>query len=163
MSENTASSDQHADKSSALAPVSKPISGVSMCVVKNDKVLLAKRGNPMGFGLWSFPGGHVKDGEPLRAAALRELNEETGIHAEVISIIDTINIVHKDSTGAVEAHFVLSVFLGEWISGSAVADSDAMAVKWVTVQEMAKLKSTPGTTEFVEAALRQYKNRITKS
>lgn len=163
MSEDSASSDQQVELSAALAPASKPVSGVSMCVVKDGKVLLAKRGNPMGFGLWSFPGGHVKDGEPLREAAVRELAEETGINASIVKIIDTIDIVHKDSSGNVEAHFVLSVFLGEWISGEAVADSDAMAVKWVTAQQAAKLKSTPGTTEFVEAAIRQFEKRITKS
>ena len=134
-----------------------------MCVVKNGKVLLAKRGNPMGFGLWSFPGGHVKDGEPLRDAAVRELTEETGVTARVLSIIDTINIVHKDPAGTIEAHFVFSVYLGEWVSGKAVADSDAMAVKWVTPQDVVKLKSTPGTAEFVDAALRQYQKRITNS
>ena len=42
-----------------------PISGVSMCVVKDNKVLLAKRGNANGYGLWSFPGGHVEKGEAL--------------------------------------------------------------------------------------------------
>ena len=163
MSEDTASSDQQAELGSTLAPASKPVSGVSMCVVKDGKVLLAKRGNPMGFGLWSFPGGHVNDGEPLREAAVRELAEETGITATIVKIIDTIDIVHKDSAGNVEAHFVLSVFLGEWLSGEAVADSDAMAVKWVTASQAAKLKSTPGTTEFVEAAIRQFETRITKS
>ena len=141
----------------------KPVSGVSVCVVKDGKVLLAMRGNPMGFGLWSFPGGHVKAGEPLREAAVRELAEETGVQASILNIIDTIDIIHKDPTGNVEAHFVLSVFLGEWISGKAEADSDAMAVRWVNAQEALKLKSTPGTAEFVEAALRQFQNRITKS
>lgn len=134
----------------------KPISGVSMCVVKDGKVLLAKRGNRNGYGLWSFPGGHVGHGEPLRDAALRELAEETGINAEIVRLLDTIEIVHKDSSGNVEAHFVLSVFLGTWLSGTAVADSDASAVKWVDGTQVEQLKTTPGTAEFVQAAIRQF-------
>jgi ADP-ribose pyrophosphatase YjhB (NUDIX family) len=132
------------------------ISGVSMCVVKGDKVLLAKRGNQIGYGLWSFPGGHVQDGEPLRDAALRELAEETGVNAEIVKLLDTIDIVHRDASGEMEAHFVLSVFLGQWISGEAVANSDASDVKWVTEADAAALKTTPGTTELVAASIRQF-------
>lgn len=133
-----------------------PIAGVSMCVVKDNKVLLAKRGNANGYGLWSFPGGHVEKGEALRDAALRELAEETGINAEIVKLIDTIDIIHRDPAGEIEAHFVLSVFLGAWIGGDAVADSDASDVKWVSGDEAAELKTTPGTTELVKASLRQF-------
>jgi len=132
-----------------------PISGVSMCVVKDSRVLLAKRGNPNGYGLWSFPGGHVENGEALRDAALRELAEETGINAEIVKLLDTIDIIHRDPGGEIEAHFILSVFLGSWIGGEAIADSDASAVKWVTATEAAQLKTTPGTAELVEASIRQ--------
>lgn len=131
------------------------ISGVSMCVVKDDKVLLAKRANPNSYGLWSFPGGHVEQGEALRDAALRELAEETGVNAEIVKLLDTIDIIHRDPTGEIEAHFVLSVFLGNWIGGEAVADSDASDVKWVSALEAAQLQTTPGTAELVEASIRQ--------
>ncbi|VAV93957.1 hypothetical protein MNBD_ALPHA08-1485 [hydrothermal vent metagenome] len=132
------------------------ISGVSMCVVKDDKVLLAKRANPNGYGLWSFPGGHVEQGEALRDAALRELAEETGINAEIVKLLDTIDIIHRDSSGEIEAHFILSVFLGSWIGGEAVADSDASDVRWVSASEATQLQTTPGTAELVEASIRQF-------
>ncbi len=132
------------------------ISGVSMCVVKDNKVLLAKRGNPNGYGLWSFPGGHVGQGEPLRDAALRELAEETGVNAEIVKLLDTIDIIHRDAAGEIEAHFILSVFLGSWIGGEAIADSDASDVKWVSADEAAQLQTTPGTAELVEASIRQF-------
>lgn len=132
-----------------------PISGVSMCVVKDSKVLLAKRGNQNGYGLWSFPGGHVENGEALRDAALRELAEETGVNAEIVKLLDTIDIIHRDPGGEIEAHFILSVFLGNWIGGEAIADSDASDVRWVTATEATQLQSTPGTAELVEASIRQ--------
>ena len=132
-----------------------PVSGVSICVIHDGKVLLARRGNPAGFGLWSFPGGHVRHGEPLRAAALRELREETGIEAEIIKLLDTIDIIHRDPSGEIEAHFILSVFAGRWTGGTAKAASDARAVRWVTPDELTGLKMTPGTDELALAALRQ--------
>lgn len=132
-----------------------PISGVSVCVVRDGQVLLAKRGNANGFGLWSFPGGHVHEGEPLRDAALRELAEETGVNARIVKILDTLEIKHRDPAGGLEAHFILSVFLGEYLSGEAVANSDATAVKWVNDENVFELKTTPGTAEFVAAAIKQ--------
>ena len=36
--------------------------GVSVIIVSLDKVLIGKRLSKNGFGLFSFPGGHVHDG-----------------------------------------------------------------------------------------------------
>jgi 8-oxo-dGTP diphosphatase len=48
-------------------------------------------------GLWLYPGGHIDPNEDPAQAALREVNEETGIHAHVIS---TPAFVHA----AVDSH-----------------------------------------------------------
>jgi len=48
-------------------------------VFAEDKLLLVKRGQPPYEGKWAPPGGFVEAGESLEAAAIREVNEETGI------------------------------------------------------------------------------------
>ena len=44
-------------------------------------VLLIKRGGEIGNGLWACPGGFIEPREQFYAAALRELEEETGFRA----------------------------------------------------------------------------------
>jgi 8-oxo-dGTP diphosphatase len=55
--------------------------GVGVIVVRGDHVLFGLRRGAHGGGTWSFPGGHIDDGERPEACALRELEEETGLRA----------------------------------------------------------------------------------
>lgn len=48
---------------------------------EHDEVLLVHHNK---IGLWLYPGGHVDPNEDPAAAAVREVVEETGIHAVVI-------------------------------------------------------------------------------
>ena len=48
-------------------------------VFKDDAVLLVQRGNMPSRGMWSIPGGRIRLGETLQAAAEREIFEETGV------------------------------------------------------------------------------------
>jgi len=127
-----------------------PVAAVSVCVVRDGLVLLAKRANTKAFGMWSLPGGHIEYGEPVREAALRELEEETGIKARIVRLLDCIDVIHKSRAGDVESHYVLTVFGAQWVSGTAVASSDASEVCWVPPNEIDTYKMTPGTGELIK-------------
>ena len=90
----------------------KPVAGVSILVLRGPEVLLVKRANPPWPDVWSLPGGRVELGEPVRRAALRELKEETGISAELLRLLDVIDIIHREPDGTISAHYILSVFGG---------------------------------------------------
>ncbi len=45
------------------------------------------RGQPGGRVFWQMPQGGIDDGEDVRAAALRELWEETGVQADKVELV----------------------------------------------------------------------------
>ena len=57
----------------------RPICGVGIVVIHQQKVLLIRRGKPPRQGEWSIPVGKQKLGETLQQAARREVQEETGL------------------------------------------------------------------------------------
>ncbi|WP_411078352.1 NUDIX domain-containing protein [Streptomyces sp. cmx-10-25] len=50
-----------------------------IAVTDDDRVLLIKRGWPPFENHWALPGGHIDEGETGLQAAVRELEEETGV------------------------------------------------------------------------------------
>jgi mutator protein MutT len=132
----------------------RPVAGVSICVVREGKALLAQRSKQDRLkGVWTFPGGHVEWGETLREAAVRELKEETGVEAEIRLILDTIDIIHRTPEGTTEAHYVLTIFGGVWLAGEATAMSDAAAVMWAAPQDLDGLPMAPRTADILVKAI----------
>ena len=59
----------------------------------NEKVLMIRRANEPGLGLWSLPGGYVDRGELVEAAAAREVLEETGLKVNVTALVGVFSEV----------------------------------------------------------------------
>jgi ADP-ribose pyrophosphatase YjhB (NUDIX family) len=72
-------------------------------------VLVAQRSKEPFKGMWSLPGGHVELGEALRDAARRELMEETGLEAELRTIIDVAEVIRRENA-QVTAHYAIVCF-----------------------------------------------------
>jgi 8-oxo-dGTP diphosphatase len=49
----------------------RPLIGVAVIVIKDDKILLGKRKNSHGAGTWALPGGHLEFGESIKDCARR--------------------------------------------------------------------------------------------
>jgi NADH pyrophosphatase NudC (nudix superfamily) len=66
-----------------------PLPAATALVINREKeLLLGKRGVEPAKGSWCLPGGFIEMGESMEEAALRELNEETGLKGKILSFID---------------------------------------------------------------------------
>jgi ADP-ribose pyrophosphatase YjhB (NUDIX family) len=59
-----------------------PTVGVAVIILKDNSILLVKRRGSYA-GKWCIPCGHVEWGEDVRAAAIREVKEETGLEIDI--------------------------------------------------------------------------------
>lgn len=54
----------------------------AVCIDEQGRVLLGRRGNDPGKGLWDLPGGFLHEDEPPLDGLVREVREETGLEIE---------------------------------------------------------------------------------
>lgn len=132
----------------------RPFLAASIAVFRNGKVLLAERAAPPAAQRFSLPGGVVEPGESLTEAALRELEEETGVLARVIGFNDHVEVIERDSEGRVASHFVVASFVGAWISGEGVIGPEARRILWIEPRRIGGIESTPHLGRLVEQAAR---------
>ncbi|MFC8570738.1 NUDIX domain-containing protein [Streptomyces sp. NPDC057245] len=98
--------------------------------VKGDEVLLIRRGWPPYKGKLALPGGFVDDGETPRAAAARELLEETGVRVRESDLVEVgvFDRPGRDPRG----NFISTAYLINVPEDTtARAGDDAAAVRWV--------------------------------
>lgn len=98
------------------------------CVVLVDdhkRLLLVKRQAAPKQGMWCLPGGFVECGETPERAAIRELQEETGLYGRINALIGVTT-----SPGTFHKSILLIGYLVTCYSGSAMAGDDASEVKF---------------------------------
>lgn len=91
--------------------------GVHVLVERGERILMLRRAGTGFFdGLYSLPGGHVEPGESLIEAAVRELEEETGLRAGA-ETLDYLGVVHRLSdTNRIDFFFRVTRWRGEpWL------------------------------------------------
>ena len=130
-----------------------PILGSSACVWREGKVLLIQRGKEPDKGLWSLPGGKVEMGETVAIAAVREVLEETGVCASMEKLVGIYDVIKHNADGSLQAHYVIACHNGLFISGDAVANSDADAVAWVDPYQLNQMQLAPGIAQTIADAM----------
>jgi 8-oxo-dGTP pyrophosphatase MutT (NUDIX family) len=112
------------------------------------------RVNRAGRVEWCLPKGHLENGETPEQAAVREIEEETGIRGRVLLPLGTIDYwfsadgrrVHKS------VHHYLLEALGGTLSIEGDPDQEAIEVAWVPLDELGRLLAFPNERRIAREA-----------
>ncbi|HBT20896.1 MAG TPA: NUDIX hydrolase [Peptococcaceae bacterium] len=127
-----------------------PIVGVGGIILKDQAILLVKRGQPPSKGMWGIPGGCLELGESLKEGVAREVMEECGIRVEVGEIFDVFETVVRDDKGSIQFHYVLIDFFAYPIGNEELhPGSDVMDCRYIPLNELQKYDLTPGVKKLL--------------
>lgn len=130
----------------------RPFVAASIAVFRQGKVLVGQRGGGAGQGLWSLPGGMVELGETCQSAALRELEEETGLKAHIVGLADVVEVIDPDAAGKVRFHAAVVVFAAHWLEGEGKTTPECIGLKWVDPLDIGGLQTTRGLVDVLKRA-----------
>ena len=135
-----------------MAQTSKPtpVQAVSAVIIKNDAVLLVKRGKPPLMNSWHLPGGKVEDGENSKDAIVREVHEETGLtfHSPIL----LGEAVVSGNENKKPYHYAIKTYSGEVDEAKPQAGSDACEARFVPLSELNKYDLSEQTCKFIGSA-----------
>ncbi|RMF26477.1 MAG: NUDIX domain-containing protein [Chloroflexi bacterium] len=101
------------------------------------KVLLIRRKNPPFAGKWAIPGGFIEMDESLEEAALRELEEETGVRDVYLEQLYTFGDPDRDPRGRVITVAYFALVPANTITPR--AGSDASEARWWSMYDLPDL------------------------
>ena len=116
-----------------------PQVAVGAIVIKDNRVLLVKRGKAPSNGQWAIPGGRVELGETLQEAVERELLEETNIEINAGEPAYCFDVIVRDDRDRVQYHYVIIDLKAEYVSGEVQRGDDAVEAAWISANEIASL------------------------
>jgi 8-oxo-dGTP diphosphatase len=87
---------------------------VAALIVHDGKILVCQRTRHQTMPLkWEFPGGKIEEGEQARAALVRELEEELGIHATIAEELARIHHQYRSGSSVELRFFVVREYRGK--------------------------------------------------
>jgi 8-oxo-dGTP diphosphatase len=93
------------------------------------RLLLIRRANDPGRGLWSLPGGRVEPGEDDAAALVREMAEETGLVVRPGPLVGRV----------VRGRYAIADYRCTVVGGELRAGDDALDARWCDAAALAEL------------------------
>ncbi len=130
----------------------KLIAEVCLVLIKEDKILLSRRYNTgYGDGYYSFPAGHLEEGETLKEGVLREAKEEVGID---INISD-LELVHVMDRNVINNERIAFFFKAKEWKGNLINMEPEKCddLKWFKINELPE-----NTIPYIRSAITFYLN-----
>ncbi|MEU3625036.1 NUDIX hydrolase [Amycolatopsis coloradensis] len=110
------------------------------------RILLIRRANEPGRGLWSVPGGRVEPGETDEVAVIREMREETGLD------VMPGTYVGNARRGPYDIHDYACSVTG----GTLRAGDDADDARWIDAVTLIELDEQGRLAELLFVTLRDW-------
>lgn len=127
-------------------------------VYKDGKVLMIRAKTLSGKDVWTFPKGHIEKGEKTKEAAIREVEEETGVRSEIKEELGNFTYYFKDKDGVLVKKTVFW-YLMEPISQSELkTPAEVLEVRWFDLKEAAKIVSYDSDKKIMEKLLSKNNN-----
>ncbi|MDD3386787.1 MAG: NUDIX domain-containing protein [Candidatus Pacebacteria bacterium] len=130
----------------------KLIAEVCLVLIKEDKILLSRRYNTgYGDGYYSFPAGHLEEGETLKEGVVREAKEEVGIDVN-ISDLELIHVMDRNviNNERIAFFFKAKEWKGNLINMEPEKCDD---LKWFKINELPE-----NTIPYIRSAINFYLN-----
>lgn len=118
-------------------------------VFKDRKVLIRQSSGNLN---WSFPKGHLDEGETSKEAAIREVKEETGIEAEIINKVGVSKYIY--TLEGEKIFKIVTFFLMKFIGGDLKDhDFETSEVGWFETDEALKKLSYSSDKSLLKKGL----------
>jgi 8-oxo-dGTP diphosphatase len=130
----------------------RPYLAVSAAIIRDGRVLVARRARGPAIGVWTMPGGVVEAGETLMEALQREIAEETGLTIQPVALAGYREVLVRDDDKRLSRHFVILCFASRWVSGEPKLNEELAEARWLRPAELVGLETTDGLTDIVAAA-----------
>lgn len=108
-----------------------PAISVSIALIKNGKILLAKRAVEPKKGKWDILGGFVEPGESVEQGVIREMKEETGLNVKVDEYLGSVPDIY-DNRASLPLIFRVSLIN----EAQPVAQDDVEELRWFSLTEI---------------------------
>lgn len=111
---------------------------VNGILIADGQILLALRSvHRQAYpGTWSFPGGHVENGETLAEALARELGEELGIVPTSLEHLAVLEVA-SPSDGRINRFHIFVV--RDWVGQPQLIGDEHSALRWLTPLDASRL------------------------
>lgn len=124
-----------------MAPPKHIVSAATIVLNEKNEILLIK-GPRRG---WEIPGGQVEEGESLRAAAIRETKEESGIDVEIIKFCGIFQNISESICN--------TLFLAKPIGGEFTTSSESLEVGFFPLERALEMVTWGNFRQRIEYCL----------
>ena len=123
-----------------------PAPSVSIALLKDKKILLAKRKIEPQKGLWDVPGGFIESGESAEEATIREMEEETGLKVKIKKYLGSISDIYNDNPTLPLIFAVEQLDLNQ----KPIAQDDVEELRWFSLDEIPEKLAFKNVKETIE-------------